>query len=153
MSCFCSYLNTVVARCDAPALHLDVVRRVRELALVVGAGALVALVLAAHLQLQPAGVLLVQQRAHVEQRRRRGGGGRGGRGRRRRRRRGGGRRLEGGSRRRQGEVVSGGEAGEAVGREAGRCRGHVLLVGGLCGGRGGRGRGAAHVGHCGGTRS
>lgn len=63
-----SYLNTVVARGDFSILHLDVVRRVRELALAVRPAALVPLELSTHLQLQPPRVLLVQQRADVEQR-------------------------------------------------------------------------------------
>lgn len=60
-----THLNTVVARRDASILHLHVGRRVGELALGVRPGALVALELAAHLQLQPAGVLAVQQVGHV----------------------------------------------------------------------------------------
>ncbi len=141
-----SYLNTVVARGDASVLNLDVFRRVGELALVVGAGTFVSLELATDLELQPARVLLVQQRAHVDQRR---GGGL------RRRRRGSHRRLlllllldggglHGGGR---GGVVQRQMCrGQATGRQSGR--GHVLLVRRLRGGgRGGRGRRAVYVGH------
>ena len=53
---FLSYLNTVVTRRDPAALDLDVVGRVRELAVPVRSGALLALVLAAHLQLEPPGI-------------------------------------------------------------------------------------------------
>jgi len=59
-------LNTIVAGGHPPVLHLDVGRRVCELALGIAPCALLPLELAAHLQLQPAGVLLVEQRGHVE---------------------------------------------------------------------------------------
>ena len=49
-----SYLNTVVAGGDPPVLDLDVGRRVGELAVGVGARALLPLVLAAHFELEPA---------------------------------------------------------------------------------------------------
>lgn len=66
---FClSYLNTVVAGGDAPVLDLDVGRRMGELAVGVRAAALLPLVLAAHLELEPAGVLLVEEGRHVEHR-------------------------------------------------------------------------------------
>lgn len=55
-----TYLNTVVTRGDASILYFNVGRRMGELALGVRSGAFVALVLAAYLQLQPAGVLSVQ---------------------------------------------------------------------------------------------
>jgi len=61
-------LNTVVAGGDPPVLDLDVGRRVGELAVRVGAAALLPLVLAAHLELEPAGVLLVEEGRHVEHR-------------------------------------------------------------------------------------
>lgn len=61
-----TYLNAVVAGGDASILHLDVGGRVSELALGVRARALVALELAAHLELQPARVLAVQQGVHVD---------------------------------------------------------------------------------------
>ena len=61
-----AYLNTVIAGGDPPILHLHIERRVGELALGVGTRALLALELAADLQLQPPRVLLVEQRAHVE---------------------------------------------------------------------------------------
>lgn len=53
-------LNTVVTRGDASILYFNVGRRMGKLALGVRAGALVPLVLAAYLQLQPAGILSVQ---------------------------------------------------------------------------------------------
>lgn len=59
-------LDAVVAGGDAAVLHLDVGGRVRELALGVGPRALVALELAAHLELQPARVLAVEQVVHVD---------------------------------------------------------------------------------------
>ena len=61
-----SHLNTIVAGGHPPVLHLDVGRWVCELALGIAPCALLPLELAAHLQLQPAGVLLVEQRGHVE---------------------------------------------------------------------------------------
>lgn len=54
------YLDTVVAGGDPSVLHLDVSRRMSELALRVGPGALVALELPTDLQLQPPRVLAVQ---------------------------------------------------------------------------------------------
>ena len=63
-----SYLNTVVAGRHSPILHLDVGGRVGELAVGVWAGALLPLILAAHLELEPAGVLLVEEGRHVEHR-------------------------------------------------------------------------------------
>lgn len=54
------WLNTVVTRGYASILYFDVGRRMSELALGVRAGALVPLVLAANLQLQPAGILSIQ---------------------------------------------------------------------------------------------
>lgn len=48
-----SALNTVVASGDPSILHLDVERRMSELALRVGPGALVALKLSANLELEP----------------------------------------------------------------------------------------------------
>lgn len=54
------YLDTVVAGGHPSVLHLDVSRRMGELALRVGPGALVALELPANLQLQPPRVLAVQ---------------------------------------------------------------------------------------------
>lgn len=80
------YLDTVVAGSDAAVLDLDVGGRVRELALRVGSGALVALELPADLELEPSRVLAVEQIVHVHhshgQRRWRwqGSVGRGGRG-------------------------------------------------------------------------
>ena len=61
-----SYLNTVVAGCHSTVLDLDIGGWVGELAVGVRAGALLPLVLPAHLELQPAGVLLVQEGRHVE---------------------------------------------------------------------------------------
>lgn len=65
-----TYLNAVVAGGDLAVLHLDVVRRMCELALMVGPRALASLELATHLQLQPTRVLLVEEGAHVEEGRR-----------------------------------------------------------------------------------
>jgi len=59
-------LNTIVAGGHPPVLHLNVGRWVSKLALRVRSRALLPLELPAHLQLQPARVLLVQQRRHVE---------------------------------------------------------------------------------------
>jgi len=59
-------LNTVIAGGHPAVLHLHVGRRVGELALAVRAGALLPLELPAHLQLEPPGVLLVEQRGDVE---------------------------------------------------------------------------------------
>uniref|UniRef100_A0A2M4D8V7 Uncharacterized protein n=1 Tax=Anopheles darlingi TaxID=43151 RepID=A0A2M4D8V7_ANODA len=53
-------LNTVVARGHASVLYFDVGRWMGELALGVRAGAFVALVLPANLQLQPARILAIQ---------------------------------------------------------------------------------------------
>jgi len=61
-----SPLNTIVAGGDPPVLHLHVGGRVGELALAIRSRALLSLELAANLQLQPARVLLVEQRRHVE---------------------------------------------------------------------------------------
>jgi len=57
-------LYAVVAGGDAAVVHLYVWRRMRELALVVAARALVALELPAHLELQPARVLHVEDVVH-----------------------------------------------------------------------------------------
>ena len=60
------YLNTVVAGRNPAALDLHVGGGMGELALAVRPGALLSLVLAADLQLQPTGILLVQHRVHVQ---------------------------------------------------------------------------------------
>lgn len=65
-----THLDTVVAGCDSSILHLNIGRGMCELAFGVRAGALVPLELAAHLQLQPARVLAVQQAVHVHHRHR-----------------------------------------------------------------------------------
>lgn len=59
------YLNAIVAGGNAAVLHLHVGRRMGELAVGVRARAFVALILAAHLQLQPARVLAAEQSVHV----------------------------------------------------------------------------------------
>ena len=61
-----AYLNTVVAGSNSTILDFNVWRRMSELALCVGTRALLALELPAHLQLQPAAILLVQHRVHVQ---------------------------------------------------------------------------------------
>ena len=61
-----SYLDAIVAGSDASILHLDVGRRMRELAFGVWPGAFVPLELPAYLQLEPARVLAVQQVVHVD---------------------------------------------------------------------------------------
>lgn len=58
------HLDGVVAGDDPSVLDFDVRRRVCELAVGVGAGALVALELPAHLKLEPPGVLDRRQAAH-----------------------------------------------------------------------------------------
>ena len=63
-----SYLNTVIAGRHPPVLDLDVGGRMGELAVGVGPGTLLSLILPAHLELEPAGVLLVQEGRHVEHR-------------------------------------------------------------------------------------
>lgn len=55
-----SALDTVVAGGDPSVLHLDVGRRMSELALRVGPGALVALKLSANLELEPPRVLAIE---------------------------------------------------------------------------------------------
>lgn len=55
-----AYLDAVVAGSDSAVLDLHVGRRVREFALRVWPGALVALELPADLQLEPPGVLSVE---------------------------------------------------------------------------------------------
>lgn len=65
-SALLSYLNTVIAGCHPTVLDLDVGGRMGELAVGVGPCALLPLVLPAHLELQPARVLLVQEGRHVE---------------------------------------------------------------------------------------
>lgn len=61
-------LNTVIAGRHSSVLDLDVGGRMGELAVGVGASALLPLILPAHLELEPAGVLLVQEGRHVEHR-------------------------------------------------------------------------------------
>ena len=63
-----SYLNTVIAGSHSSVLDLDVGGRMGELAVGVGASALLPLIFPAHLELEPAGVLLVQEGRHVEHR-------------------------------------------------------------------------------------
>lgn len=60
-----STLDAIVAGRHTAILHLDIGRRMSKLALVVGPGALVPLELAAHLQLQPSRVLLIDEITHV----------------------------------------------------------------------------------------
>ncbi len=63
-----SYLNTVIAGRHPSVLDLDVGGRMGELAVGVGPGTLLSLILPAYLELQPAGVLLVEEGRHVEHR-------------------------------------------------------------------------------------
>jgi len=57
-------LDGIEAGCDASVLHFDLGRRMRELALVFGATAFVALIFAANFQSQPTRILLSRESQH-----------------------------------------------------------------------------------------
>lgn len=60
-----THLNAVITSCHSSILNFDICRWMCELALGVGARALVSLEFAAYLELQPSWVFAVQQIAHV----------------------------------------------------------------------------------------
>ena len=61
-----SYLNTVIAGCYSSVLNLNIGWGMGKLALSVASSALLSLELPTHLKLEPPGVLLVEQRGHVD---------------------------------------------------------------------------------------